>query len=136
MFRQKQIQFDLKKLCIKEEWSREGSVAVRRKFNEAFIADKLMIGRKQLFEEIESLLLHCARSHEIYNNVTVISHSFRLKLIEAYIGTCGKIKDNPKLIQQYIFADKKTYEFGQGFAVSPICISYVLELLSCKPKHA
>ena len=114
----REIPFDLKKLCTKEEWVDRKSEVVRERFKKAFIADTLMIKRKQLFEEVESLLRLCVRFHETYDNVTVVSHSFRLKLIEAYLGTDGKIKDNPELIHQYVFNNRKTYEFGRGFAIS------------------
>ena len=45
----------------------------------------------------------------------MISHSFRLKIIEAYLKTQGRIMNDPKLIEKYIKNSKKTFDFGEGF---------------------
>ncbi len=48
----------------------------------------------------------------------LISHSFRMKLIEAYIKTDGQIEQKPELIHKYILDDKKTFDFGKGISLN------------------
>ena len=112
----KEVPFALDKICSKEEWIKEKSVAVRRNFKKAFINDQLLLSRRKIFDEIRQLLSLCKKK-SLKGEVAVISHSFRLALIEAYIKTKGEIEINPDLIHQYISDEKKRYEFGEGFTV-------------------
>jgi len=114
----KEIPFELKNICAKEEWESEKSTAVRKRFKEAFIADNLSLSREQIFFEIKHLLALVRRCEKEYENVTLISHSFRLKIIEAYLATGGEIVFKPCLIHDFIFDNEKTYEFGSGFRLS------------------
>ncbi len=109
----KEIPFSLRSLCIQEEWQKERSVAVRRRFKEAFIADKLLLTRSEIEYQIQTLLQRVAS----YSSAAVISHSFRLKLIEAYIKTHGQVFRCPELIGEWIYDDQKTYDWGQGFEI-------------------
>ena len=49
--------------------------------------------------------------------IAVISHSFRLKLIEAFIKSNGQLQKHPKIIHNYIKDAEKTYKFGEGFSI-------------------
>jgi len=111
-----EILFDIKKLCSKEEWQKEKSDIVRKRFKEFFIKDQLPMKRSVIFNEIKSILKDCLSQSESFD-IAVVSHSFRLKLIEAFISTEGKIVNNPVLIHKYILDDRKTYEFGTGFII-------------------
>lgn len=115
----REIPFDLKQLCTKEEWRKEGNVIVRRRFKEAFIRDTLPIKRKQIFDEIKEVLCIC-KTYYSSHSIAIISHSFRLKIIEAFIATIGEIETNPRLIHNYLFDNRKMYEFGSGFTVRSI----------------
>lgn len=114
----REVPFDLKTVCTKEAWEKEGSVAVRRGFKQAFVDDTLLVRREELLREIQDLV-SMLRGMELTNNtVVVVSHSFRMKLIEAYIGTKGALANNPGLLHQYIDDSTKTYEFGEGFTTT------------------
>ena len=114
-----EIGFDLEKICGEKLWKKEKSKVVRRKFKEAFIKDDLHISRKEIFDGIRKVLLLCkAKSKK--GDVAVVSHSFRLAIIEAYIKTKGEIEKKPELIHNYIFDDKKRYEFGGGFEINKL----------------
>lgn len=109
----REILFDLQILCTQEEFEREGSSIVRKRFKEFFIADNLPQKRAELFSEIKKMLNEIQTSSN--DTILVVSHSFRLKLIESYVKTNGDIEKNPALIHDYIYDDKKTYDFEQGF---------------------
>lgn len=110
-----EIPFDLKKMCTFKEWKIDKSKIVRKKFKDFFIADKLPLKRKVIFSEIRKIIRIAGK----YKNkkVYIISHSFRLKILEAFIKTKGKIEGRPKLIHKYLFDNKKTYEFGESFTL-------------------
>jgi len=111
-----EILFDIKKLCTRKEWQKEKSNIIRRRFKEFFINDQLPIKRVEIFNEIKRVLNNCLSRSEFFD-ITIISHSFRLKLIEIFIETKGEIVETPVLIHKYILDDKKTYEFGEGFTL-------------------
>ena len=112
----REIRFDLSQICSKNNWEKERSVAVRRGFKRAFVEDKLPVSREVIFKEIKELLALIKNNYS-GQQVTVVSHSFRLKLIEAYCLSDGAIEKDPNLINSYLLDDRKTYEFGQGFTV-------------------
>ena len=116
-----EVPFDLRDICPREEWEHEGSVAVRRKFKQAFIEDGLLIKRSELFREIEMTVAACRREEKT-SKVAIVSHSFRLKLIEAFLVTGGDIRENPLLIHRFIHDEKKTYEFGGGFTLDNLTL--------------
>ncbi len=112
----REIPFDITKDCTKTEWEQRGSALIRSLFKKLFIEDRLLISRQKIFDEIRTMLVKCLSQKN--QDITIISHSFRLKIIEAFIKTKGEIEKNPELIHQYIFDDKKTFGFGEGFLVS------------------
>ncbi len=112
----KEVLFDLKKFCSFGEFKKEGSVMVRKKFKEFFIADMLPEKRSSLFKGIKLILKRIEKMKE--KEILVISHSFKLKLIEVYLKTNGKIEQNPKLIHLFIKEDEKTFDFEDGFDIT------------------
>lgn len=112
----REIKFDIKALCSKEEYQEYESVIVRRRFKEFFIGDRLPLKREIIFNEIEALLKEYRLSGK--KDIAVVSHSFRLKIIEAFIKTKGGIRYKPELIHNYLLDDQKTYEFGEGFSIN------------------
>jgi hypothetical protein len=111
-----EIPFDLAKGCTVLEFRRDGSSAVRRTFKELFIADTLEMKRATIFKQIRKILAATHAHH--HKEYTFISHSFRMKLIEAYIKTGGQIEQKPELIHKYILDDKKTFDFGKGISLN------------------
>lgn len=115
-----EIPFDLEGLCGRDLWNKYGSVAVRQKFKEGFLKDQLLLSRKEIFDGVRRVLSICQKKSNA-GDVSVVSHSFRLVIIEAYIKTEGLIEKEPALISDYISDDKKRYEFGGGFEIlSPL----------------
>lgn len=110
-----EIPFKIKIYLKKIDYEKLGSVSVRKIFKKLFIEDKLMISRNQIFIEIKKFIEDLKNNYNSEKSITIISHSFRLKCIEAYLKTEGKIINNPKLIEKYIKDDKKTFDFGEGF---------------------
>jgi len=111
----REIVFDMKAMCSKEEYQEYKSVIVRKRFKEFFIKDKLPVKREVIFNEIEALLKESRFSGK--KDIAVVSHSFRLKIIEAFIKTKGEVRHKPELIHKYIFDNEKTYPFGGGFSI-------------------
>lgn len=111
-----EIPFNLEKNCTKIRFNKEGSVVVRRVFKKLFIKDQLMKSRKLIFSEIKNLILLIKKSYP-NEKVVVISHSFRLKCIQAYLETDGQIERYPRLINNYIKDNEKTFDFGEEFSV-------------------
>ncbi len=112
----REIPFDITKDCSEIEWEQKGSTLIRILFKKLFIEDRLLISRQKIFDEIRTVLTKCLAQKK--QDITIISHSFRLKIIETYIKTKGELEKNPELIHQYLFDDKKTFGFGEGFLVS------------------
>lgn len=111
-----EIIFDPSLFISEGIWKEQGSSAVRRAFIEAFEQDKLFLKRDKIFEQIEKLLDMCRKESE-GQEVICVSHSFRMKLVEAYIKTGGAIKKSPSLVREFIDPNNKTYEFGGGFTL-------------------
>ncbi len=122
----REIPFDLKQLCTKKEWETNGSVIVRKRFKEAFIKDSLPITRRMVFAQIRAMLKECARILSP-SRTAVLSHSFRIKLIEAYIKTQGTIVEHPDRIHAYLLDTETTYPFGGGFMASNRELQYALD---------
>lgn len=111
-----EIPFDLGELCTRSEWTAHKSAIVRERFVDAFVRDTLLIPRATVLDEVESLLLFLQKQSD--RSITVISHSFRLKVIEAYIKTHCALATDPTLLRTFIHTDTPTYAFGKGFDVS------------------
>jgi hypothetical protein len=110
-----EIIFDLAKFCSPEEYKINKSLIVRRRFRESFIKDILSMSRAQIFKELKELLTIIKENKK---DVTFISHSFRLKLLQAYVKTAGELEQKPELINQYLLDDQRTFNFGESFIIS------------------
>lgn len=110
----RELPLSLRELCTRQEWQHARSRIVRQRFKEAFIADRLPLSRRMIEQEIRYVLAELQPWHTTF----VLSHSFRLKLIEAYIETQGDIFRYPYLIHEWINDARKTYNWGEGFDVS------------------
>ncbi len=113
-----EVKFDMGKMCTEGEWKNKGSKIVREKFIEFFIHDKLEISLVNLEGEIKIILEKIGEIIRLGKSVSILSHSFKLKILEAYIKSDFKLFENRNLIKDYIFSDKKTYEFGEGFELN------------------
>ncbi len=119
----KEIPFNIRKMCSKEEWFMDGSVLVRRKFKEHFVKNQLMMNRNEILEETKKFLARCYLLSKT-SEISVVSHSFRMKIIEAFIRTKGRIEKEPSLIHDYINDGIKTFGFGEGFSVAEDDLSF------------
>lgn len=110
----REIKFSLHNLVNKEEFEKYGSSLVRKRFLQSFINDSLLERRGDIQERVEKSvkLLSMDRSDKL-----VVSHSFVMKIFEAILLRKLNIFQNPGLISQVIYPDKKTYGFGEGFEV-------------------
>ena len=111
-----EVVFDIREMCSLEEWQEGGSSVIRRRFRELFIEDRLPESRQKIKADIEKVLELCRRYKE--NDITIISHSFKLKLIQAYIETRGRLMTHPQLIEDFLLDEKKTYGFVETFSFS------------------
>jgi hypothetical protein len=84
---------------------------VRSVFIDKFINDRLLISRQTLLDQTKKIL----EFNNGNDNITMISHTFRLKIIELYLQVGDTIFKEPKLISQFINPSKKIYEFGHSF---------------------
>lgn len=109
-----EIKFILEDLLTEEEYNLHGSPLVRERFVSAFIQDKLPESRQQIERSVKSVFESVlAQSTGEY---LLISHSFKMKIIEAYIHEKG-LFSNPELLKDFIKPQEKTYPFTQGFEV-------------------
>jgi hypothetical protein len=105
--------FDINSMCSEEEFNKLGSCLIRKRFCELFIKDALPQKRLALFNQIKQFLNEVSKIK--CEEITVISHSFKLKLFEAYLKTNGQIELQPELITNFIKYNEKTFEFNEGF---------------------
>ena len=110
----REVPFSFVSLCTPEEWSTQANVIVRRRFKEAFIQDRLLVTRRVLEQEIRTVLALAAEE----DPCTCISHSFRLKLIEAFLKAEGELFRVPERIHEVFPDDQETYAWGTGFTVT------------------
>lgn len=120
----KEIPFDMKQMCPKEEWLTGKSALVRKRFKDRFIKDQLLMKKEDIFEEVRKILAQCCSAAGT-SEVSVVSHSFRMKIIQAFLGTKGRIEEEASLIHGYIHDDRKTFEFGKGFSIAENDLSFL-----------
>lgn len=110
-----EVGFDLSALINKREFTQGYSAAVRDRFCRYFINDNLCEKHTRLCQRIERVLeiLQKNESKEIY----CVSHSFYMKIIEAYIDTDRSLFIHPQLIRNYILINEPTYQYGKGFTI-------------------
>lgn len=109
----KEVLFDLSDLITENDFVSYGSKLVRQRFIERFITNSLLESRESIFLRIESLQKLLTNTES--KTILLVSHSFFMKILEAFFTTQCKIVDHPELIKNFILPDQKTYEFGKGF---------------------
>lgn len=109
----REVRFSLKELLTEDEYQKHGSNLVRERFVDHFVNDSLLEKREMLFERIKRL--ENLISSQAEQKILIISHSFFMKLMEAYLKDGQDVFENPELLRSYIFPERKTYEFMEGF---------------------
>lgn len=121
-----EIRFDLETMGSREEWKKYGSFLVRKKFKEQLIDDKLPEKRSVVLYDVKSVLLQYLNDYP-ERDAFFISHSFRMKIFEAFIRTKGQLEFSPEMINDYVGDDVNTYKFGGGFCVARKDIGFLDE---------
>lgn len=111
----REIPFDLTAFASPQELRDEESKPVRRRFKEHFIADTLPLSRKEILNDCKTVLRTCLENSDAGKRVAVLSHSFRMKILEAYIRSHGLLYSRPELLSLTLRDDEETYGFGTGF---------------------
>lgn len=110
-----EVLFDLARLVSVEEYDAFGSSLVRERFIESFIADNLLESRQQLRERILKLLCMLHSSHT--DSAMCFSHSFYMKILEAYVLSDYTLFEQPEALRNYISTRQPTYPYGKGFTL-------------------
>lgn len=110
-----EIKFDLARLLTREEYEKEGSDLVRRRFIESFIKDTLLESREKIKNRIE-LVLDRLKGLES-GNYLLVSHSFFMKFMQIYLVRQIDIFKRPHLLSEYFNPKEKTFDFAKGFEV-------------------
>jgi hypothetical protein len=107
-----EVKFMLSKLVSKMEYNLSGSVVVRQKFLEMFIRDTLGEQRTEIKRRVCSLMSRLGKLPR--GRYLLISHSFLMKILEAYIFH-KDLFENPGKLSGYLNPKIRTYNFGEGF---------------------
>lgn len=107
-----EIPFNLNKLVSETEFIQKGSTWVRKRFIESFISNSLEEKHASINKRIDNVLTMLYHSSE--SRFLLISHSFYMKIFEAYLEYPELFK-NPELIRNKFDFKRKTYSFGEGF---------------------
>ena len=110
LFALREIPFDIKKYCSESAFSLFKATAVRQAFIRAFMANDLLIPHQVLQQELELVLALKARPEEIL----VISHTFRIRCLEAYEQIGADLFKNPVRIGEFIQPENKIMDFGES----------------------
>lgn len=108
----KEVMFDLKSLLTEEEYLKEGSNLVRKRFIESFIKDQLVEKRAEIKSRVDSA--RDILSKYPVGNYLLISHSFFMKILQIYLKN-NKLFDHPEILSKEFDYKLKTFEFGEGF---------------------
>lgn len=108
-----EIPFSLSALGTYREWEQGRSAFVRQKFVQAFIQDRLPVSRADIEHELRCILSDA----KPFPDIALVSHSFRMKIFQAFIETDGQLFRMPELLAHWIHPHQKTFEFGEGFSV-------------------
>ena len=113
-----EVYFSLKDLVTQEEYEREGSNLVRKRFIELFVNncnDKTLEPRRSIQKRIVDFLA-LLRSGKYQNEKLVaVSHSFFMKVLQIYLRELT-LFENPALLSKHFNWQKRTFEFCQGFS--------------------
>ncbi len=107
-----EIPFNMRHLVTQQEYESAGSNLVRERFVDAFVDDALLETRMSILQRAQYLLGMLAGLE--YDVVTLVSHSFFMKVLEATVQGLPLEKD-PEILRTLINPTQKTYPFGEGF---------------------
>lgn len=107
-----EIKFDLTKLLTEQEYEKQGSSLVRKRFIEAFINDELLEKRKSIEKRVKLFLLKLDSLPK--GRYLVISHSFYMKIFQIYLNEKDLFFDPGKLRECFDY-QQRTFDFGKGF---------------------
>lgn len=107
-----EVLFDLESLLTEKEFEQSGSSIVRERFVEAFVANRLLEPRPLLKARVRAVVQLAQGAEE--QVVTCFSHSFFMKLVEAYVKTGGRVFDEPELLAKFMPPRQPTYPYGKG----------------------
>lgn len=110
-----EVSFDMSKLLTRLEFEQSGSTLVRQRFKRDFIANELGESHEILKKRIDDLLKLCKSTN--CSTVFCFSHSFFIKLIEAYVLSNYLLFDDPKIIHNYLNSKQSTYPYGKGLTL-------------------
>lgn len=110
----REIKFSLHDMVSKEEFERYGSSLVRERFIRGFMNDSLLERKESMRKRVCKAIKLISQDN---NDKLVVSHSFTMKIFEAYLKEGLDIFKNPDLISKVIFPETETYGFGKGFEV-------------------
>ena len=105
----REIPFRLQDFCSREMFAELRSTAVRRAFVEGFVADRLLLSRRQLREDV----LEIEKLATAHPDAHLVSHTFRMKILQLYYQTNGAIFDRPELIRDILSTDTHWLAFGE-----------------------
>ena len=108
-----EIRFDLRSLLNEQEFNTLGSGKVRERFLAAYTEDRLLESRVDIIKRVRALLSYLRSKPQ--DGIICVSHSFFMKVLEAYITTDGAIKTRPELLSNFISLKKHTYPYMEGF---------------------
>lgn len=109
----REVKFSLKDLVTEDEYEKNGSIAVRRKFVEKFVEDKLLESREDIKRRLVRFSNILRERGE--KKILVISHSFLMKMMEAYFKFGYDVFKYPETLAMFIKPNRKTYDFMKGF---------------------
>ena len=109
----REIPFDVNLLTSKEERTSLTSVIVRRAFLRGWESDSLLITRLILQKEVIQLLDYVRP----YEDCLVISHSFRLKIIQGYLQFGDAFFVHANLLGMIMREDQRTFAFNEQFTL-------------------
>lgn len=105
-----EIPFDLTHYCSESAFTLFKGTAVRQAFIRAFVVDDLLIPHSVLEEEFKTII-------ELQNkpeDTLIISHTFRLAGLLAYIQIGHDLFTHPESITEFIKPDEKILDFGES----------------------
>ena len=85
---------------------------VRRAFLIGWETDRLALSREQLEQEALAIT---REANALGTDVLIVSHSFRLKIMQGYLMFGNKFFHETNLIHQILQADKHTFAFDERF---------------------
>lgn len=110
----REIAFDFRKMTSENDYASCGSNAVRASFCEAFSEDRLNLSLQEIEKQIRTLFKQIVN---LQDSVIIVTHSFRMVIIESFIKTSGNLFKKPDRIYEFVNIEKKLYEFKGNFIV-------------------